>query len=299
MGPWQYLPNPWRQAIMDLPRDRLATLEEIRFRVHRPVTLYGGARSDALLTDEVPSVVTPVELERVLSILVEHSLYARNEELREGFVTLPGGHRVGVAGRAVLKEGRVETVRQVSGLNLRVARAALGPAERLLKQLHEKGFARGSILLLSPPRAGKTTLLRDLVRVLSNRGRRIVVVDERSEIAGFGGAGVSGYDVGCHTDVLDGWPKRHGIEVAIRTLGPDVIAVDELGGTDDVDALWQARYSGVDILATAHARSQAELSERPRYRELLEQGGFDVVVTLSGYPAPGTILDLDIRQIAR
>lgn len=289
MGPWQYLPNPWRQAICDLPRNRFTTLEEIRFRVNRPVHLYGTGWEAPLTHAAAPETVGAAELERVLGVLVDHSLYARADELRQGFITLPGGHRVGIAGRAVLRGGRVETMRHITGLNLRVARAVQGPADVLLRLLGRQRVTVGSVLLVSPPRAGKTTLLRDLVRILSDQGRRIVVVDERSEIAGSGGAGVFGHDVGRHTDVLDGWPKPQGIDVALRTLGPDMIAVDELGGDDDVAALWRARHSGVDVLATAHARSRQELIVRPHYREFVEQGGFRAVVTLSPSPVPGTV----------
>lgn len=289
MGPWQYLPNPWRQYIQGLPRDRFATLEEIRFRANRPVHLYGTGWTGPV----GPEPVNPMELERVLGALVDHSLYAREEELRQGFITLPGGHRVGVAGRAVLHHGRVTTVRQVTGLNLRVARATPGAAAALVKTLEAGGqHTVGSVLLVAPPRAGKTTLLRDLVRILSDQGRRIVAIDERSEVAGLGGAGAFGFDVGEHTDVLDGWPKPEGIEVALRTLGPDVIAVDELGGDDDLQAVRRARFSGVDVLATAHARSREELEQRAHYRDFLWSGGFDAVVTLAAGPIPGRIVDV-------
>ena len=292
MGPWQYLPNPWRQALMDLPRDRSATLEEIRFRIGRPVFLYGTGWQMPLSHPDAPGSVSPAEIERVIEVLVEHSLYARVDELRQGYITLPGGHRVGIAARAVVDGRRVVTVRQITGLNMRIGRAVKGPGEHLVHLLADRSVEDGSWLLVSPPRAGKTTLLRDVVRILSDRGRRVVVIDERSEVAGFGGAGVFGHDLGAHTDVLDGWPKAEGIEAAIRTLGPDVIAVDELGEGRDLEAVWQARHSGVDVLATVHARSLDELKARPAYQPLLAGDGFRAAVVLSARPVPGTLREL-------
>ena len=292
MGPWQYLPNPWRQALADLPHSRSATLEEVRFRVGRPLHLYGTDWSAPLLDSNIPAVVNSSDIERILSILVDHSLYARAEELRHGFITLPGGHRVGIAGHAVLKAGQIETLRNISGLNMRIGRVVMGPGEKLLERLRLRGVTVGSLLLVSPPRAGKTTLLRDLVRILSDQGRRLVIVDERSEVAGFGGAGASGYDVGYHTDVLDNWPKVEGIEAALRTLGPDVIAVDELGGPRDLEAIGLARYSGVDVIATVHARCFRDLWAKPHYRRLLDAQAFDALVLLSDQPHPGTLVDL-------
>lgn len=288
MEAWQYLPNPWREAIQNLPRDDFATLEEIRFRIHRPVYLYGTGWCRSLLQEPV----SPQQLEQVLGVLAEHSLYARGDELRQGFLTLKGGHRVGIAGRAVVQEGRVTTLTQITGLNIRIARAVQGPGHRVWERLQAAGVELGGVLLVSPPRAGKTTLLRDLVRVLSGQGRRVVVVDERSEIAGLGGTGIFGHDLGIHTDVLDGWPKVQGIEAAIRTLGPDLVAVDELGSPKDLEAVWQARHSGVGVLATMHGESRQDLMIRPEYRTVLVEGAFDAVLTLSADPAPGTLREL-------
>ncbi|MDA8205117.1 MAG: ATPase, T2SS/T4P/T4SS family [Thermaerobacter sp.] len=291
MQPWQYLPNPWRQALEDFPGQRSASLEEIRFRLDRPVCLYGAGWHDVLTHPGLPQVVTADQLEQIVSVLVDHSLYARADELRQGFLTLAGGHRVGIAGRAVVEGGRVVTVSRVSGLNMRIGRHIRGPAEALIELLRKRGLG-GSWLLASPPRAGKTTLLRDLVFCLSNEARRVVVVDERSEVAGCGGTGIFGFDVGCHTDVLDAWPKPEGVETALRTLGPDIIAVDELGGEADLAAIIHARYSGVDVLATVHARSREDLFRRPAFAGVLRQGAFDAVVFLSSNPVPGTVDDV-------
>ncbi|MCY0877718.1 MAG: stage III sporulation protein AA [Firmicutes bacterium] len=291
MDPWSYLPNPWRLAVDEVARTRFTTLEEIRFRIGRPAHLYGAGWNQPLRHASLPETVSSAELDRIVGVLTDHSVYARVEELCQGYLTLPGGHRVGIAGRAVSDGGRVATVRQITSLNLRVARAVKGPGEALYQRLTANERPLGSYLIASPPRGGKTTLLRDLVRVLGDGGWRIVVVDERSELAGFGGTGHSGFgfDLGYHTDVLDGWPKPEGIQVALRTLGPEVIAVDELGAMQDYAAVWQARYSGVRVIATVHARSLDELRYRKDFIGLWEAGGFDAVVFLSADPRPGTL----------
>lgn len=288
MEVWQYLPNPWRQALAELPLDRSTTLEEIRFRVNRPAQIYGTGWNQPLLLYERLLETNSVELDRIVGVLVEHSLYARADELRHGYITLPEGHRVGIAGRAVMLHGRVDTVRQISSLNVRVAHQVLGAGHRLIEQ---QGFAgeKWSWLLVSPPRAGKTTLLRDMVRYFGDRQRRVVVVDERSEIAGLAGAGGRGFDLGCHTDVLDGWPKPDGIEAALRTLGPDIIAVDELGDENDLNAVAQARFSGVQVLATVHARTSEDLQRRTHLEKALLDGTFDALVFLTATPVPGTV----------
>jgi stage III sporulation protein AA len=288
MEPWHYLPDPWRQALGELPRDLSATVEEVRFRVGRQVFLYGADWARPLSHVSIPNLVSRSDLDRILGALVDHSLYARVDELRQGYVTLPGGHRVGVVGRAVIRDGNIETIREISGLNLRIGRPVEGPGPQLAARIQAL-TAGTSWLLVSPPRAGKTTLLRDLVRHRSYEGKRVVVVDERSEIAGFGGAGVFGYDLGEHTDVLDAWPKAAGVEVAVRTLGPDVIAVDELGGAADLDAVLRARYAGVEVLATVHARTASDLPQRAAWRRALRQGVFDAVVFLTAVPKVGTV----------
>ncbi len=288
MEPWCYLPNPWRQALIDLPHPLASTLEEIRFRVDRPVYLYGGSWNQPLAHPSVATRLSLGDIERIVEVLVEHSLYARVDELRHGYVTISGGHRVGIAGRAVIAGGKVETVRQITGLNMRVARQIKGVGETVLRQLWVREGA-GSWLLAAPPRAGKTTLLRDLVRILADQGNRVVVIDERSEIAGVGASGISPFEMGCHTDVLDGWPKPAGIEIAIRTLGPDIVAVDELGGEEDLAAVAHARQAGARVIATVHARTPEDLLGRAAFSQAWRQGIFDAVVFLRRDPLVGTI----------
>ncbi len=267
-------------------REQAAGLEEMRFRIHRPVALYGagwwtylGPQGAADRAVGLP-VLEAAEIGALVERLAERSLYAHEHELAEGFLTLPGGHRAGLAGRAVLQDGRVATLRDWTGVDLRVARAVRGAADPILRAVAAAvpDRAAPSLLLVGPPRTGKTTVLRDVVRQWSDTGRRVVVVDERSEIQGGGGLGR--FDLGAHTDVLDGWPKPAGLRAAVRALGPDAVAVDEVGGADDVAALEWARRSGCAVLATAHAADRAEARRHPIVGALLRNLVVDAVVEL-------------------
>lgn len=290
---WEVLPNPWRRALELEPADVLDTLEEIRLRVGRPVMLYGGFGRRPLPVSPPPSAEALADL---VMKMAHHSLYAREDELRQGYLSLPGGMRVGLAGKAVWHEGRMVTIRDISGVNLRVARAVEGGAEGLIARL---GDSRPrSLLIISPPRAGKTTLIRELARIWSDGGAITVVVDERGELAAMT-EGAPGFPIGLHTDVLDGWEKPAGILAAVRSLAPELIVVDELGGDGDAGAVHFARRSGVAVVASAHAEDLGDLRHKPALWEMWQSGTFDVLAVLSRHPRPGTLVDLCWRWPAR
>lgn len=248
-----------------LARLELSAVEELRLRAgHPPAALLRGQERP------IPGVSAPVTsrmLEQILSAATGHSCYSAEESLREGYVTLPGGHRIGLCGTAAVQDGRVRAIRSVSSLCVRIARQIPAAPPEIVRRLRE------SALILGPPGCGKTTLLRDCVRQLSNSGQRVCIVDERGELAACH-LGAAQLDVGAHTDVLTGCPKACGIPLLLRGMRPDWIAVDEITAPEDIRAMEQASYCGVRFLATAHASGPDELQKRPLYRSLCTLGLF-------------------------
>lgn len=243
------LPPELRRAAEGLD---FSTLEELRLRAGRqPGAVFAGR--------ERPLTAPPVtraQLEQLVGAASGHSSFAA---LGEGFLTLPGGHRLGFCGEAVVKEGRIASFRTLSSVNLRIARQVPGVAEPLLPALRA---GRQNLLLIGPPGCGKTTVLRDLIRLCSDRlGRRVAVADERGELAA-ARDGVPCFDVGRGTDVLTGGPRGQALELLLRVMNPSVLAMDEIVSREELDALLHAARCGVTLLATAHAADCAELRER-------------------------------------
>jgi stage III sporulation protein AA len=256
---------------------------EARVRAGKPLIIKLGAREvfageGGLCGADAAYRPDTRDIEACLDIMSGHSLYACAEELSGGFITLPGGHRVGVCGRAVVENGKIKTIKRPTGLNIRVARQVRGCAAALA------GRISGHTVIIGPPGSGKTTLLRDVVRVLSEGGRTAAVIDERSEIAGGGGL-----DLGPRTDVLDGCPKAEGIMMAVRALSPEIAAVDEIGGAEDAEAVLEAAKSGVTVVCTAHGAGTDDFFESPRFKRLAESRVFKRYVVVSAKGGPGFV----------
>ncbi len=299
-----YLAPDVRRAVERLGTDLWNRSEEIRLRRARPLSMVTDSGDVWLSPQGLPTrepstayIVTAEDTRKTLSLVCQGSVYALEEEFRSGYVTIPGGHRVGLAGRALLDGGRIRTITHVAGLNFRLSREVRGISRPVaLKVLGPAGRPR-STLIISPPACGKTTLLRDLVRLMSDgfvrsggtrSGFRVGLVDERSEIAACY-EGVPQRDVGVRTDVLDACPKAEGIILLLRAMSPEIIAVDEVGRPEDAAALREAAAAGVAVFATAHGTSPGELAGRPMLRELLRSDLFEVFVTLSRRRGPGTV----------
>ena len=273
------LPVRLRKLAMALPEDQKGTAEEFRLRAGQPLTVL-------LPSGEMPldAVVEPEELDTLCDIATEFSRYAAAETLREGYLSVRGGFRVGLCGTAVMKSGANTNLKDFSSAAVRIARQQLGIADGIAPELF-RGGELCSTLILSPPGGGKTTLLRDLVRRLSEGvepygPRRVALIDERGEVAVMYRGKPQMY-VGPRTDVLDACPKALGIPLVLRAMNPQVIAVDEITVPEDVRAMSLAAGCGVRLLATIHAADVAELLEKPLYRRLLEDRVFRMAVRIT------------------
>ncbi|MHB1419260.1 MAG: stage III sporulation protein AA [Bacillota bacterium] len=298
-----FLPQPVRGMLNRIPPIAIDKLEEIRIREDQPLLLRVGDKhyfinEQGSLLDEPRECyrISNQDIQRTLQLISEGSLYALEEELRNGYLTLRGGHRVGFVGRAVLDKGRVKTLKYISSLNFRLARQVKGCADKILPFLFKpSGGGIYHTLIVSPPQCGKTTLLRDLVRQLSNgvvslrvAGVNVGLVDERSEIAGcFRGKPQN--DVGVRTDVLDGCPKAEGMLMLIRSMSPRVVATDEIGRQEDAVALEEMLHAGITVISTVHGSSLEDLGCRPALRYILENRVFERIVFLGRTMGPGTV----------
>lgn len=266
-------------------------LEEIRVRVNQPIELNtsDGAyflKNDALvrMPDRQCLSVSAEDLRQISTLMSQYSLYAYEEELRQGFLTVEGGHRIGVCGQVAQLNGKISRIYPILYLNIRIARERKGCGALIYQQLWREQEPQNT-LLLSAPGIGKTTLLRDLIRLFSNGdeehlGKRVGLVDERSELAGCL-HGVPQNDLGIRTDVLDGCPKAEGMMLLVRSMAPEILAVDEIGGTEDFAAMEYAMRCGCHLLATVHAGSLEELFQKPGWDKCVQGKLFGNYVVIS------------------
>ncbi|MCF8009743.1 MAG: stage III sporulation protein AA [Clostridiales bacterium] len=299
------LPVNLGDIIKRLPEKYISNLEEIRLRQGRPLLLgfnngdkYLTANGELVSEPNISYIITVEDIQRVTRLVSKSSLYALEEELKNGYITLPGGCRVGLTGKVVMDGEKVKTIKYISGLNIRISREVKGIAEKLLPYLLDKNKNVRHTLLLSPPRCGKTTLLRDLVRLLSTgmpaikySGTTVGLVDERSEIAGCY-CGVPQKDVGTRTDVLDGCPKAQGMMMLLRAMGPNVLAADEIGKQEDVKVIEEVINAGVSLLFTVHGSTLEEITQRPALEYLFNLKVIERFVILGRSRGVGTIEDI-------
>ncbi len=279
------LPVPIKEIFLKT-WDKETGIEEIRIRKSRPLILR-LAKGEVFFHD---FLVSEQLFENTLRIISKNSLYALETELRSGFITIKGGHRVGFSGEVVTEKDNIKTQKNIASLNIRIARSVAGCGAEVIPYIidnHNKCLLH--TLIVSPPRCGKTTLLRDLIRSVSYgipkyklAPLQVGLVDERSEIAGCF-QGIPQLDVGPRTDILDRCPKDQGMIILIRSMGPEVIVTDELGGPKDVDAVRQVVNAGIKFIATVHGDSFEQINKRPYLKELLAMGIFQRYIFLSKF----------------
>ncbi|MBQ7668570.1 MAG: stage III sporulation protein AA [Clostridia bacterium] len=269
----KFFPSSIKALITD---EMLEGVEEFRIRVNKPFIISYNDKEEVL-----SHIVMSEELLRCFEMICNNSVYAYQEEIANGFITIPGGHRVGICGKALYKGNAIYSLRDISSINIRVARQIIGVADSVISNINNNGDFL-STLIVSPPGLGKTTLLRDIIRQISNSGKNVGVVDERFEIASTY-KGVAQNDLGIHTDVIDGIHKSEGILMLVRAMKPDFIATDEIGENSDIEAILTAVNAGVKIVATAHGKDETDLKRRTRLYELLDKGVFEKIIYIDKY----------------
>ncbi|MBT1279818.1 stage III sporulation protein AA [Thermoanaerobacter sp. CM-CNRG TB177] len=296
------LPPSVREVITKIPDDLLQEVEEIRLRVNRPLTVYlkneekfVSKEGTISFSPSLAYIVTSEDCEKALQLISKSSLYAFEEEIRNGYITLKGGYRVGIVGKCVLENGYIKTLKNISGYNYRISKEIIGVAEEILKYLITPSNGVHNILIISPPQCGKTTLLRDITRWISNgidflgfKGKKVGAVDERSEIAGCYN-GIPQMDVGLRTDVLDGCPKAYGMIMLIRSMSPEVVVTDEIGKKEDIEAIHEVLNTGVKIITTVHANDIEDLMKKPVLKDVISLRYFERYVILSNRLGAGTV----------
>lgn len=272
---------------------------EIRLRVNAPlIVIYQGKEYFLTLEGELTREeakayhVQTEDLKEMLEYISGYSLYAFEEEIRQGFLTIVGGHRVGIAGKTILDGNKIKSLKYISYINLRLSHQIKGCASPILPYII-KNRQICHTLIISPPRCGKTTLLRDLIRQVSNGNRympgvSVGVVDERSEIAG-SYQGIPQNDLGIRTDVLDCCPKAEGMMMLIRSMSPEVVAVDELGDYEDIHAIESVIHCGCKLFATVHGSSIEDIKRKPLLQRLMQEKIFERYIVLYKKDCAGQI----------
>jgi len=283
------MPDDIARSLKGLPLKISDEIEEIRFCAGRPVRVCSGGK-EYEVARRGNSEVSFSEIQKIFSLLMHHSAYSYQEEIKKGYITLDGGHRAGICGRVICDGDSVVSVRDISSINIRRGCEFPGISDSLIPYITDTSGVIRNTLIVSPPKCGKTTVLRDIARNLSNKGFKVAICDERSEIAGCYG-GIPGFDIGMRTDVLDGCPKTVGIPMLIRAMSPDVVIADEIGCSEDADAVERASVAGVGLIATMHGRSYEDVIMSPLGR-FLKNGVFTRIVILSAEPSPGTVKDI-------
>ncbi|HHU16907.1 MAG: stage III sporulation protein AA [Anaerovoracaceae bacterium] len=280
------LPLDIGDQIMSLPVSIRNNMEEIRIRNGYPVRFFSSGNEYELKSIS-SNIIDQYMINNIFNSLLNYSIYAYQEELANGYITIEGGHRVGICGRTVMDNGKVKTIKQISSINIRRSREIIGVSNSCMRYLMKEKHQIYNTIIVSPPKCGKTTLLRDMIRNLSNMGFQVGVCDERSELSGMYN-GRTSFDLGTRTDIMDGCPKEKGMIMLIRSMSPDIIATDEIGKKEDGHAIEAAVCAGVSLLTTIHGSNYRDVINSG-IGELVQNGVFERLIFLSNVPSIGSI----------
>lgn len=284
----KFLPKNIADLISKIPPHQQDELEEIRIRINRPIEL--TMKGEPLF---LSYKIQPEDAFHLLNKISQFSIYTLEEELKRGYITVSGGHRVGLAGKVILEDGKVKAIRDIASFNIRIAKEKVGIAEWLTPFIFTDDWLH--TMIVGPPQTGKTTLLRDIARIISSgtsqkriQAYKVGIVDERSEIAGCVN-GIPQMTFGHRIDVLDACPKAEGMMMMIRSMSPDVLVVDEIGRREDAEAIQEAVHAGIKLIMTTHGANIAEIRKRPSLSTIIDQKIFQRFIVLSRAGGPGTI----------
>lgn len=294
-----------RGWLSSLNNEELQLLQEIRLRTNKPLIIridnkeYFLHDNNLWKDDEDVYIVTEKDIKDTIEFISNYSLYAFEDELRNGYITVDGGHRVGLAGKVIVENNKVKTMKNITCINIRISHEIKGCSNRVIPYILQDNRILHT-LIISPPRCGKTTLLRDIVRQLSNgfksnKGITVGVVDERSEIGGCY-RGIPQNDIGIRTDILDGCPKTEGMLMLIRSMSPQVIAVDEIGSSNDIEAIDFVINAGCKMICTVHGSSLVEVKNKPILEKLIGKNIFERFIVLESKNGIGDIKKIYDKQ---
>lgn len=299
-----------KNILLKIDSEILDNLEEIRLRAKKPLMVFYKnvdwfVTTGGLLIKDISAayVVTQQEIMKSIELMSENSVYAYQDEIKSGYLTLRGGHRVGLSGKVIMQEKQIRNIKDFNGLNIRVAKEIRGCSNNIIKYLTKSNCDIYNTLIIGPPQCGKTTILRDVARIMSNgdkdfnfEGLKTAIVDERSEIAACC-KGIPQNDVGFRTDVMDGCPKTLGMEMLLRSMSPNIIITDEIGTQGDKAAILKVLNSGVKVIASAHGYNITELKMREELLSLIKAEAFERYIVLSSKNGPGTLEEVVNSQL--
>ena len=287
----EILPSNLKEELHKIDTEKIT---ELRLRVGEKCIVRLG-----IVEEILDVIVTKKIIMDILKNVTTSSIYAIQNELNNGFLTIKGGHRIGITGEVVYLDGKIKNIKNIYSMNIRIAREIKGISDVVLKYiLRDKNFA--NTLIMSPPGCGKTTMLRDVIRELSNMGYNIGLIDERGEIASINN-GEKTLDVGKRTDILSYCSKEQGITMLTRSMAPDIIATDEIGTKEEINAIYNASKTGVKMLFTIHGETKEDLIQNEEYSSLLKNGNFKNLIILDNKKGPGNIKEIytDLESIVK
>jgi len=294
----EYLTTELKDNLYTVFENYYDSIEEIRIRANKPVIVQTSNGIVELKKKNSDSyIMTNTEIETLFNNICENSRYAYMNEIRNGFVTINGGHRVGIAGKAVCENGIIHNITDINSLNIRIASERIGSGDKAFRYIKSNNEIKSTIIF-APPMVGKTTVLRDIARQISDMGFKVGITDDRGELSGMY-RGVPQNDIGKFTDVIENAPKDKAINMLIRSMSPDVIITDEISTFDDLNAVLMAVGTGVKVIATTHGSKPDEVINKPVIKPLITSGEFTQLLELRRRNGISDVIRYSVNEESR